>query len=94
VVAIIVEAIRSDDLTRDQARALKNMLQPMLGYLNKLQHRMQNKGFPLDDPLWLLVSCAQRSMQDLITDLRRRSTKPLPKRYNQPQYDGNQRRGD
>jgi hypothetical protein len=45
----------------------------MLDYLNKLQHRMQNKGFPLDDPLWELVSRAQAKMQNLITEIRRRS---------------------
>ena len=51
--------MQSYDLTRDQARALLVKLEPMLDYLNKLRHRMQSKGFPLDDPLWLTVSKAQ-----------------------------------
>lgn len=42
----------------------------MLGYLNQLRHRMQNKAFPLDDPLWELVSRAQKLMQDLVTEVR------------------------
>ena len=43
--------MRSDDLTKDQARALKNKLQPMLTYLNRLQRRMRYKGFLESDPL-------------------------------------------
>ena len=62
--------MRSDDLTREQARALQDRLHPMLAYLNKLQHRMQSKGFPLDDPLWVTVSKAQQAIQELITELR------------------------
>lgn len=62
--------MQSYDLTTAQAQTLQEQLPPMLNYLNKLQHRMQNKGFPLDDPLWELVSRTQKSMQDLVTELR------------------------
>jgi hypothetical protein len=68
------------DVTRDECRALNNKLQPMLGYVNKLRQRMQDKGFPLDDPLWLSVSSAQRAMLDVITELRCRSVRTTPKR--------------
>lgn len=47
--------MRSDDLTKEQARTLKNNLQPMLGYLNRLKQRMRRKGFPPDDRLLAAV---------------------------------------
>jgi hypothetical protein len=89
--------MQSTDLTRNQARALQNKLEPMLAYINKLRHRMQNKGFPLDDQLWVSVSSAHEAMQKLITELRCGDYRParrLPHRHGQPQHDGNQRRGD
>jgi hypothetical protein len=89
--------MQSNDLTREQAKALQDRLDPMLAYLNKLRHRMQNKGFPLDDPLWLTVSKAQEALMQLMTELRcgtYRTRRPLPKRHSQPQHDGNERRGD
>jgi hypothetical protein len=75
--------MQSTDLTRDQARALLVKLEPMLAYLNKLRHRMQNKGFPLDDQLWVSASQAQEAMQQLITELRCGDYRPgrqLPQR--------------
>jgi hypothetical protein len=89
--------MQSTDLTRDQAKAVQQKLEPMLAYLNKLRHRMQNKGFPLDDQLWITVSKAQQAMQDLMTELRcgeYKGRRPLAKRHSQPQNDGNERRGD
>jgi hypothetical protein len=62
--------MESHDLTPAQRERLQAQLHPMLGYLNKLLHRMQNKGFPLDDPLWQLVSRAQKTMQSLVTEIR------------------------
>ena len=58
---------------------------------------MQNKGFSLDDPLWVTVSKAQEGMMQLMTELRcgdYRTRRPLPKRHSQPQHDRNERRGD
>jgi hypothetical protein len=60
----------SANLTTAQCRALQEQLALMLGYLNKLRHRMQNKSFPLDDPLRVLVSQAQETMQTLVTEIR------------------------
>jgi hypothetical protein len=37
--------MRSDDLTREQARALKDKIGPMLHYLNRLKHRMWHRAF-------------------------------------------------
>src|SRR5688572_32606308 len=54
----------------EPARAVQNKLEPMLAYLNKLRHRMQNKGSPLDDELWIAASKAQDAMQQLTTELR------------------------
>jgi hypothetical protein len=57
--------MRSSDLTKTQARALKNKLQPMLGYLNRLKHRMIRKGFPPDDPLLTAARRAEDAMYTL-----------------------------
>ena len=57
--------MRSDDLTRDQAQALKNKLQPMLGYLSRLKRRMVRRGFPPDDPLLLADCQAEDAMHAL-----------------------------
>jgi hypothetical protein len=62
-------AMRSDDLTRDQARALKNKLQPMLGYLNRLKKRMVSKGFPPDDPLLAAVCHAENAVHELCVEV-------------------------
>ena len=43
--------MRSDDLTREQAEALKAKLTPMLNYLGRLQQRMIRRGFPPIDPV-------------------------------------------
>ena len=57
--------MRSDDLTREQARALKNKLQPMLGYLHRLKKRMHNRGFPPTDELLQAVCKAEMAMHEL-----------------------------
>jgi hypothetical protein len=61
--------MRSDDLTREQARALKNKLQPMLGYLNRLKKRMQRKGFPTDDRLLISACRAEDAMHALAVEV-------------------------
>src|SRR4051812_3139240 len=43
--------MQADDLTRQEAAALKNKLRPMLGYLGKLKRRMVQRGFLSGDPL-------------------------------------------
>jgi hypothetical protein len=51
--------MQSSDLTRDQARPLKNKMQPMLGYLGRLKKRMVRRGFQADDPLFTAVVQAE-----------------------------------
>jgi hypothetical protein len=58
-------AMQSNDLNREQARALKNKLQPMLGYLTRLRKRMAYKGFQQDDELLRAVQRAEMSMHEL-----------------------------
>ena len=57
--------MRSDDLTCEQARALKNKLGPMLGYLNRLKKRMSYRGFPPDDELLAAVIRAEAAVHEL-----------------------------
>ena len=59
------DSMRSDDLTCDQARALKNKLHGMLGYLNRLKKRMTFRGFPPDDELLIAVCKAEMAMHEL-----------------------------
>jgi hypothetical protein len=60
-----LECMRADDLTREQARALKNKLQPMLGYLSRLKRRMMQRGFLDGDPLLDAVVNAANAMHAL-----------------------------
>jgi hypothetical protein len=61
--------VRCDDLTREQARALKNKLQPMLGYLGRLKDRMRRRGFLQDDPLLAAVCRAEDAMHALTVEV-------------------------
>jgi hypothetical protein len=44
-----------------------------LVYLNRLKKRMQDWGFPPDDPLWLFVCRAENAMHELHVDVYYRS---------------------
>ena len=59
----------SDELTREQARALKNKLQPMLGYLSRLKRRMVYRLFRPGDPLSDAVDRALDSMHRLYVEV-------------------------
>jgi hypothetical protein len=65
--------MRSDDLTRGQARALKNKLEPMVSYLNRLGKRMSSRGFPEDDPARILVTDALKALYKLRAEMECRS---------------------
>jgi hypothetical protein len=65
--------MNADDLTRAQARALKNKLTPMVDYLNRLGKRMSSRGFPPDDPAMVLVANALKAMYELQTEMQCRS---------------------
>ena len=57
--------MQSNDLTSEQARALKNKLHPMLGYLGRLKRRMVRRGFLNDDRLLAAVVRAEDAMHAL-----------------------------
>src|SRR3954471_11915618 len=57
--------MQADDLTREQAAALKNKLRPMLGYLAKLKRRMVQRGFLTGDPLLDAVVNAEDAVHAL-----------------------------
>jgi hypothetical protein len=61
--------MRAEDLTREQARALKNKLQPMLSYLGRLKDRMRRKGFVADDRLLAAVCRAEDSVHALSVEV-------------------------
>jgi hypothetical protein len=63
------KTMQSGDLTPAQARALKNKLQPMLGYLNRLKHRMRRRGFPHGDPLLAAVCRAEDAIHALHVEI-------------------------
>ena len=48
---------------------MREKLQPALGYLSRLQRRMELTGFPPDDPLYLLTRDARGTLQDLLMKL-------------------------
>jgi hypothetical protein len=61
--------MQCDDLTAAQARALKNKLQPMLGYINRLKQRMRRRGFPPDDRLLMAVCRAEDALHSLHVEI-------------------------
>ena len=61
--------MQADDLTREQARALKNKLQPMLSYLGRLKDRMRRKGFVADDRLLAAVCRAEDAVHALSVEV-------------------------
>ena len=65
--------IRSDDLTRDQARSTRNKIEPMLQYLVRLNKRMGFRGIPADDPLKVAGANALTAMHELHTEVQCRS---------------------
>jgi hypothetical protein len=65
--------MRADDLTRGQARALKNKLEPMVAYLNRLGKRMDSRGFRDDDPARILITDALKALYKLRAEMECRS---------------------
>jgi N-methylhydantoinase A/oxoprolinase/acetone carboxylase beta subunit len=56
-------------LSREQAATLLASIRPMLRYLNRLQERMQKRGFPPHDTLYRLVLEARDRIRHLSVDL-------------------------
>ena len=54
-----------DSIEKWQVAKIGKSLAPSLSYLRRLQHRMEKKGFPGNDPYYLAVCGAYDSMQAL-----------------------------
>ncbi len=52
-----------------QARKIRVSLEKSLGYLTRLQRRMELTGFPQNDPLFALTVRARHDMQMLLMEL-------------------------
>ena len=59
----------SSEVTRRQAQAIKVRVEEMRDYLHRLRVRMAKRGFPPDDPLYVLVVEAQKSIGELYMDV-------------------------
>jgi hypothetical protein len=55
----------SKSLTEQQAEVLRNRIGSMLGYVGRLQRRMQRLGWPSADPLYANVRAAEAALHDL-----------------------------
>ena len=65
----------ADMLRPWQAERMLEVLRPTLGYLSRLQRRMEKVGFLPTDPLYVQVRLAYDSMHSLCMDLHYRSCK-------------------
>ena len=63
----------SSQVTRRQAQAIKTRVEDMRDYLYRLRTRMRNRGFPPEDPLYILVVQAQQSIGELYMDVANRA---------------------
>ena len=61
--------MNSHDLTKEQARALKNKTGAMLNYLGRLQRRMRYRGFLETDPLLQQIVEATNAVHALRIEL-------------------------
>jgi hypothetical protein len=61
--------VDSSQLQPWQARKIRKSLEKSLGYLPRLQRRMELTGFPLNDPLYALTVRARHDMQALLMEL-------------------------
>src|SRR5436190_6200094 len=58
----------SNKLRPWQARKIREALQRALGYLTRLQRRMELTGFPPNDPLYVATVKAQKALESLMMD--------------------------
>ena len=58
--------MNSNDLRPWQARKVRERLEGALGYLTRLKRRMELRGFPPNDPLYLATAEAQDTLQALL----------------------------
>lgn len=55
----------STSLTEQQAEVLRNRVGSMLGYVGRLQRRMQLLGWPCSDPLYQNIRAAEEALHAL-----------------------------
>jgi hypothetical protein len=65
--------MNADDLTKARYAALRNKIGEMVAYLNRLNKRMGDRGFPVDDPLRLVVAKALAAVHELHNEVQCRS---------------------
>lgn len=61
--------MNSRDIQPNQAEQIRRTLQPKIAYILKLKNRMENVGFPPNDPLLVRVRAAYDAMHTLYIDL-------------------------
>jgi hypothetical protein len=54
-----------DDITKGQAKQIAAALFPPVNYVARLRRRMEQRGFPHADPLYLSVCAAHEAMNRL-----------------------------
>ena len=69
-------AVDLSSLTPDQAKALANRLQPMLGYMARLTDRMLKSAWCAHDPAYVAAWKARDAMHELLVRLRYASCAP------------------
>jgi hypothetical protein len=62
--------VDSTNLTPAQADALAERVGPMLGYLTRLRDRLQQRGWPGSDPLYVEVNAAHDALHRLSCTVR------------------------
>ena len=55
----------SSDITPEQAERLKAIVGRQLRFLNRMVSSMQQRQFPVDDPVWVAGIAARNAAQDL-----------------------------
>ncbi len=67
--------MHSRQLTAEQLRIIQARIQPLLGYLTRLERRMEHEGFPVDDRLYELTRDAQEAVERLFVELNQRASR-------------------
>jgi hypothetical protein len=58
-----------DDISKAQAKRMHTALLPAANYLARLRRRMEQRRFPLKDPLYVRVCATNEELNHLMMDL-------------------------
>jgi hypothetical protein len=61
--------MRCDELAPAQCRAIQAKVEPFRVCLHRLRVRLARRGFPPEEPLYLLVLNAQRAVGEMFVDV-------------------------